>query len=625
MVRFKSRGNSYFTYLMKKGKNSLVGVVFVSILLLLSKESYASNIRFEATVDRNRVALGSSLQLNLTFYGTQNIPPPDIGKIKGFKVQYLGPSTRFSMVNGKVSTSITHIYTLIPLKTGTFQLGPFSFTYQGKKFTSQAITVEVVKAQSLPSQPGVSEESVPTEELSDRIFLTMEVGKKKIYLNEVVPLTIKLYINGVTVRDIQYPEFEHEGFSIEKFPQPRQYRQNIGGKLYDVVEFHANIFAVKPGKLILGPATVKCKLLVRRRFSHRHSPLDEFFDKDFFDDFFDDFFTHYQSYPFSVTSPQIAVTVLPLPSENVPSDFKGAVGNFHLKAEVSPKEAKVGDPITLTITVEGKGNFNTVFPPSISSKKGFKVYEPEVKQTDDKKIFKQVFIPTSEEINSIPEITFSFFDPDTKSYHTIRKGPFPIIVKKPQEEGIKLVESVPQEKISSHEHLGRDIIYIKSSLGKVRRQGVYLYKSLGLWIFHLIAFLVFAGILGIYRRKEKFRTDERYARRKRASIEVRQGLEKAWQLLNGEKSKEFFDVVFKTIRDYLGNRLHHSGGELTVPLIEKVLKEKGVGEEILNQIIMIFEECEMVRYASSNIDKERMQKVYDSLKRVVNYLEKQKL
>jgi len=61
-----------------------------------------------------------------------------------------------SIVNGVVTSSITHDYTLVPLKTGTFTIGPFSVQAQGKTLTSKPITVEVVSApaRGQPSAPG---------------------------------------------------------------------------------------------------------------------------------------------------------------------------------------------------------------------------------------------------------------------------------------------------------------------------------------------------------------------------------------------------------------------------------------------------------------------------------------
>ncbi|MCD6093562.1 MAG: protein BatD, partial [Candidatus Omnitrophica bacterium] len=494
---------------------------------------YASDIQFEATVDRKTVSLGESLQLNLSFYGTQNVSRPDIGEIDGFQVRYLGPSTRISIVNGRVSSSITHIYTLIPLKTGKFEIGPFSVVINGETFTSQVLTVEVVSAPSPPprqtQRPSTAQGTISEEGLKDRIFLTVKAGKLQAYVNESIPLSIKLYINRLGVRDIQYPKFEHEGFSIKEFGEPKQYRQTIGGIVYDVIEFNTNMFAVRPGQFLLGPAKVDCNLIVRKRQRRRRTPFDnDFFgfDNDFFGRFFDedifnDFFGRYEAYPFQVTSPPLKISVRPLPSEGRPANFKGAIGDFQFKVKVSPKEVKAGDPITVTMTITGTGNFDTVSSPVLNSKEEFRVYQPQAKQGQGAKVFEQVLIPQSEKVKEIPKITFSFFDPQAGEYRSLIQGPFPISVSKPEGGELKIVE-IPQAVVKTvkEELLGRDIVYIKESPGRLRRTGRYLYQRTGFWFYYLVILIIFSGFVTFHKHQEKLKTDERYARRLQAPVKA---------------------------------------------------------------------------------------------------------
>jgi hypothetical protein len=606
-------------------KKNIIGMLL--FLFSFLGAVFAADIRFEATVDRTKVSLGSSLQLNLSFYGVQNVPAPRIGNIEGFDVRYLGPSTRVSIVNGEMSTSITHIYTLVPLKTGRFKIGPFTVTYKGEKFTSQPINVEVVSS-PLSHRRSLSQQSeqLNSEELQDRIFLTMEAGKSEIYLNEVVPLTIKLYVNNLAARDIQYPEFEHEGFSVEKFGQPRQYRESYGGVVYNVIEFHTNIFPVKPGKLTLGPARLNCKLVVKKQPRRKRHSFDDFFS-DFFNDndIFGDFFGRYETYPLTVSSPQLSLTVLPFPREDKPPDFKGAVGDFSLEVEVSPKEVKAGDPITLTMTIKGKGNFDTVSLPALHSKEGFKVYEPEVNQQKFEKVFKEVVIPLSEKVTSVPEVSFSFFNPYTRTYHTLTRGPFPVTVKKAEGGAIKIVEKPSSAQTPLlKEHLGRDIVYIKETMPKFRRIGGYLYKKKAFWLLQLLALIGFIILLISYKHSERLRTDIRYARRLSAPRKAKRGIKEAQELLRQGKTKEFFDITFKTLREYLGDKFHLPAAGITVDVVEQILKPKGVDERILKRVRGIFEDCDLVRYAPSEFDRTRMEKIFRDVQEVIDYFEREK-
>ena len=609
-------------------------IIFCFIILSVlswNNISLADEIRFEATVNRKTVSLGKSLQLNLTFQGTQDASPPDIGKIDGFQAQYLGPSTRMSIVNGKASSSITYIYSLIPLETGTFQVGPFSVSANGKAFASEAISIEVTSG-PVRQKPGAhkldSEQEVISEEkLKDRIFLVFECEKTSLYVNESVPVSIKLYVNRLSVRDIQYPEFKQEGFSIKEFGEPEQYRQTIGDVAYDVVKFNAYMFPVKPGELTLGPAEVKCSIVVRKQQKRRRSSLhNDVFDGFFNDNMFDNFFGRYQAYPLKINSPPLIINVQPLPDENKPHSFAGAIGNFRLKADASPKEIKAGDPITLKIKISGEGNLDTVTSPLLSSKEGFKVYEPEVKQENGSKVFEQVLIPQSEKVKEIPELIFSFFNPKTKEYQTLTKGPFPITVQKAEGGELKIVENQQGvTKTIEKESLGRDIVYIKESPGSLKEKDKYLYKRAGFWLYITIISIMFFAFLVFCRHNEKLKTDKRYARRLQAPAKARKGISESRKLLRQDKKEEFFDVLHKTLHGYLADKFHLSAGRVGVNEVKEVLGESNVEEKILEKMTDIFSSCDMARYAPLEFDRHKREQLFDDMCEVIDYLERKKV
>jgi len=627
---------SYLALYPRKYKKIIQNILlFCFVFFIFSFNCYASDIQLEVTVDRNKVSLGEAIQLNVTFHGTQNISPPNLDKIEGFDSRYLGPSTMVSIVNGVVTSSITHVYTLIPLKTGTFTIGPFSINVQGRTLTSKPITVEVLSTPSTGqrpySLPQTQEEAQPkkidTQDLSDRIFLILSVGKRKPYLNEIVPLTVKLYVNRLAVRDIQFPVIETNDFSIEKFTEnPKQYREELGGVSYDVIEFNTDMFALKPGEFNLGPAKIKCNLVVRRQTQRRRSPFDDDFFSGFFnDDIFDDFFGRYEIYPLELKSAELPITVLSLPQEGKPDGFDGALGDFQLEVEATPLQVKAGDPITLKMIVKGDGNFDSVKPPRLESLEGFKVYEPQVKQEKDKKIFEQVLIPESEKVDHIPQIKFCFFNSRTGQYQVLTHNPIPISVSRIEEAQTKLIE-LPQAQVKpAPEELGRDIIYLKSSPGKFKRIGSYLYQSLGFWLLQILSFIVFITLIVIRLRQDRLINDERYARRLKASSRAKKAIKEIERLLQQDKTEAFFNAVFKTIREYLADRFHLPAGGITAATILDIAKEKDINNEVLDKIKNIFADCDMARYAPAKFNQEQLKIIFQNLKEVIDYMEKQKI
>ena len=605
--------------------------LFFVVLYAVCSMQYAlcADIQFEATVDSNTVSLGSSLQLNLSFYGAHNMPAPKIGSIDGFRVRYVGPSTRISIVNGEISASVTHVYRLLPLKTGTFKIGPFSVNYKGKTLTSNSITVNVISSGASSSFSTQKNYKQPfnVKELSDRIFITVEPAKTKAYLNESIPLTIKLYVNHLAVRDIQYPQIKHDGFSMANFGKPKQYRETLGGVLYDVIEFDTRMFAVKPGKLTIGPAVIKCNLVMRKQPSHRWpSSFDDLFGG-FDKGIFDDFFGSYELYPFNAVSPKLVINVLPLPEEGKPSGFKGAVGDFRMDVKASPREVNVGDPITLTMAVEGDGNFDTVMCPELSTKNGFKVYQPHEKSSKGTKVFEQILMPESKEIKDIPEVVFSFFNPRDGQYHTIKKGPFSITVKasKGAAAAAKVFEMPTVKEHGKKESLGKDIVYIKEEPGRFKRKGVYIYQTVSYWSVQLAILLIFSGWLYVYKYNQRLKNDVGYARRLAAPRKARAGIKFAQKMLEENNAAKFFDAVFGTLREYLADRLHLPLGSITQGTVDKVLESKGVNEDMRNKIRNIFDDCDIARFAPSEFDREKMDNIFESMRDVIDYMEKKKV
>ncbi|MFC1645669.1 BatD family protein, partial [Candidatus Omnitrophota bacterium] len=597
------------------------------LLLICFSPVFAEDISFEVTIDRTRVALGSSLQLSLNFYNTQNISAPDLPDIDGFDWRYLGPSTRISIVNSKVSSSITHMYTLIPLKVGTFTIPSLSAEYEGQTYTSSPITIEVT--QGTVGLPQGSQESGSTgsmQGLEDRVFLIMQVDKKKAYVNEITPVTIKLYINRLTIRDIQFPELLYEGFSVDTFDQPKQYREALGGVVYDVIEFNTNIFATRPGELRLGPATLQCNLLIKK--TSRKRSRSPFFDDDFFGSgIFDGFFDRYENYPLNLKSIDIPFEIMALPQEGKPDNFSGTLGSYNFDLQVSPREVKVGDPITLKMIISGEGNFKTINSLSLNFSDAFKVYEPEIEQNQANKTFEQIIIPKSEEITEIPEISFSFFDTNSGTYKTLTKGPIPIeVIPLPEGEELKVYEPSRESTgmFRKKEVLGKDIIYIKNSPGRLKRKGEFLFKKSWFVLIQLLPLVAIMLVFIYQRRKERLQTDIRYARSLRAPRKVRKNIQKVKRLLRLSQADQFFDAVFNTLQEYLGDKFHLPTAGITSDIVNN-LAPYNVSQETIDKLRECFGNCDTARFAKSSITKDQMQRTLTLLEDAIDKLERLKI
>ena len=94
------------------------------VALFTGLEAHAQEITFNAAVDRNSVVAGDPIKLTLTLAnapGNSGIAPPDMGGL----VVVQGPFDQSSMsiVNGRMSSSVTRTYVLQATQPGDFTIG----------------------------------------------------------------------------------------------------------------------------------------------------------------------------------------------------------------------------------------------------------------------------------------------------------------------------------------------------------------------------------------------------------------------------------------------------------------------------------------------------------------------
>lgn len=613
-------------YIFNNMKKVIFAVVF--LVCIFSGHAFADDIKFEISLDRSKIALGESSQLGLSFYGTQSMPAPDIGNIDGLEVRYVGPSTMMTVINGQMSSSITHLYSILPLKPGKFQLGPFNFTNKGNNYKSNIIFLEVSEEKpikAVQTEPPVEQKL----DIDDRIFVVLKAAKMSSYVNELVPVSVKLYVNRLNVSDIQLPTFEQENFSKIAFKEPKQYKEQMGGVVYDVLEFNTQIFGTRPGDYKLGPAKIKCNVLLRKRISRTSGLRNDPFRDDFFNDsFFEDAMSGYQRYPLELKSEEAQLVVSPLPSEGRPKDYTGAIGDYQFIFDASPKKLKTGDPVTVRMSINGKGNFNTVLIPKLETTEGFRAYEAQVKTEENSKTFMQVLIPETDGIKAIPSATFSYFDPAEKQYKTITQGPIPIQIEKSRDEGpSQVVGPVPSAPAVSpeQENLARDMIYIKESPGVIMPENYQIYKKplfMPAVVFSLMIVIVFCTVQG---KRNRFRNDTLYAERVMAYRLSRTSAKNLKTKINQDDPKIFYESLFKSLQEYLGNRFHIPSAGITYAAIEDRLVEAGTDVDMMGKVRNLFAECDRLRFGYSASSEQKMLDDLMELGEVMAYFEKKKI
>ena len=125
----------------------------------------------------------------------------------------------------------------------------------------------------------------------------------------------------------------------------------------------------------------------------------------------------------------LEVTVKDVPLDGRPDSYIGAVGRFDVKAELAPTTARVGDPMTLTVTLTGQGTLADARPPAIAGLPGiddaFRTYDATEESLSNARRFIYSLRPLSTDVTEFPRIPVSYFDVETEKYVTVTPTRFP--------------------------------------------------------------------------------------------------------------------------------------------------------------------------------------------------------
>lgn len=583
-------------------------VVFLSAETLNGASvSFAQDFSIEATVNTNRVALGSALNFSITINGTQNVSDLNLPDIDGFDTKYIGPSRNISIINNQYTSSISFNYSFLPLRTGQLRIPSFQLNIEGKDYRTNEIIIDVVDPQTQQTSGNVTQ-------LNDRIFIQIQVSKNEMYINEPLIVKVFMYSSGLSIRDIQYPRVEHIGFIDESFDQPLQYQQILEGKRFDIIEFKKVIYPTRTGQLTIGPAQLDCNIVVRNQ--NRSSSLFE-------DDFFNAFFDRGEKRPASLTSQPVTVNVIDLPVEGKPDDFSGGVGDFNFDVSVSPADVSVGDPVTLKMKIEGQGNLKAINFPKLMDEENFKLYDPIIKEDGRTKTLEQVLIPKSEDVAEISVAPFSFYNIEQGKYQTVTKGPFPIKVKKSdRDSGLVVLGLDDQPALIAPEKIGEGIVFIKESPGNLLVKNQRIYNSFG---YSLVLFVMLLGLISgnlWYKMTHKIETDQDFARQIKAYKTAAKELKKVKQYIYENRPKEFYDRLFKLYLQYMSHKLGLPAGTVGYAEIKRSLEKYQIDSTILNEIGHVFQECESIRYASGQVNEGQMNISHQRVERIIGHIER---
>ena len=357
------------------------------LFLLISSFTFSEII---LDVSNNDPSINEPISLQVKFLDSDK-KDYTIDGIENFKIASKGSQSSYSIVNGKSTSSKSDVYTIIPLKEGSFNL-----KVNGKNEASNSININVSKGTKVNVEGKIT--------LQDNLK-----EKNTFYFGQKIPFEEKL-LTTVPLRNLQYIDRPNFGDLSVKDITPannrggyteKYFTDETGKKGLEITLYQALLQANSSGeKLIKGGYVAVTE----------SGPNDSFVFGS-------------TSAPVYLGAKEMNVNILPLPTGK-PAGFQEIVGE--LKGDYSWNNDRInfGESVVLTLKLYGDVNLDMLEKVVSNNFPDFNIFESS-KESGEKivngkyyaeKNFEIAFIPKVTGKINIPAIKIPYFDTADKKY-----------------------------------------------------------------------------------------------------------------------------------------------------------------------------------------------------------------
>ncbi len=417
-----------------------IGSAAGALVVLLAATAAQAAAEVQAEVDRSEVGLTDTFTLTVHASNAPRGSTVQLPRFDGAEVLSTnrGDSSFIQLGSGGpvIRQELTLTVILHPTRVGKLTLPPVELHTPEGVVKSNPVTI-TVRAAHVPGPPagaqrpsrmpglpsGFPDLEDPFAAMRERereassphgesdLFLRSEVDRKEVYVGEQLTLSYWIYsrVDLSQVSNEKFPKLD--GFWSEDIESPTSIvnePRTVNGVPYRAALLRRQaLFPMRPGTRELEPAEMDATtgFLFAGRREHR------------------------------VGNP-LTIKVKPLPPGAPPGFVPANVGNFQLSAELSSLTAELGSPVTLRVKLEGQGNMKEVVLPRATAPSALKLYEPtsqeRISAVHDRIQGKrsQEYLVMAQQTGTfeIPSLAFSYFDPESHRYETVRTQPLSLTV-----------------------------------------------------------------------------------------------------------------------------------------------------------------------------------------------------
>lgn len=538
-----------------------------------------------ATLTPDTIALGENAELVVTITGgtgRDGIPTP---AVDGLQILTRGTGTSFSLVNGRPGVEQRFTFAVRPARTGEFTIPPLSINTGQGVLRTAPVTLRVVASNDAAR--------ARQAETARTAFLLLDLPKREFYAGESAVAEIHLYAQAGRLE--RPASLSAEGFTVGRLQQSgRQISVRTNNALYQRVTWQAPITAVKPGTQTITATDARLLVPVRRQ-----DPFGGF--SDFFGNFA-------EQVPLDLVSDPAEVVVRPLPADNVPPGFSGAVGEFQAALTAGPTNVAVGDPVTLRLEVTGHGNFDAMQMPEPPAWQAFRKYPAVAKfepgdptGLSGRKVFEQVLVPEQASLDRIPAAAFTFFSPARGRYQTVPLPAVPLVVRPaataaaapaPQLADAGTVSPEPAQSAATPGGLA----HIRTDLGAPAAIGVPLLLRPWFPALLLVPVAGWAAARAWRLRREREDSDPETHRRRRAGRALHHATAALEHAARAGDATAFFATLTRVLQEALGLALKVPPASITPDVLDAP-SAAALDPALRERVRALFQRCDEARFA----------------------------
>ncbi|MBK1829284.1 BatD family protein [Verrucomicrobiaceae bacterium R5-34] len=364
------------------------------------------SVYVQAALTSQDLLPGEQASVIVRVSGGQPDQRPPTPEIDGVGVNYVRTQTQ---IDSQRRLSYAFLFRLSPVKAGSYTLPAIPITVDGKVHRTDPVDFTVHPVDKLIS--------LPTGVAGQEIKAAWFTQKSTLYQGEQCQVWLRIYVpRSMFIASWGYPDAEKVNCLAWRFSPPGDNvtsEVQLDGVQHRSVTYSTNISGIRPGIATLGPA----ELTIYQRRSiidpRRGSVISDV--------------------PIKLNLPQLNFNILPLPA-GAPADFNGAIGDFEIDARCEKTTLEATEPTEVILRVAGIGNLETLKAPVLSSDAWKIIDTSKITRGEERReisglvTFRQLI--RAKDVASPPSTiapyTFSYFNPDSKTYITRRTDPIAV-------------------------------------------------------------------------------------------------------------------------------------------------------------------------------------------------------